>query len=223
MAGPAGAPACCVGGPARAATSGKALRIGRGFDPAQDPWRAGTNNGLTLSTQEKAMAVLAPDSHIHDRLAKAPAPALPAFDRLDATHRAALEMIDEFQRLLQRLHSEGADDEARAGARRIVAFFEGPAKTHHAEEEQRVFPVLLAQGDAELVHHVRRLQQDHGWIEEGWRELGPQVRAIADGISGWDLDMLRQAVPIYRSLYEDHIGLEESLIYPEARKRLQPG
>ena len=30
--------------------------------------------------------------------------------------------------------------------------------------------------------------------------------------------MLRLALPIFTALYHEHIGLEESLIYPEARR-----
>ncbi len=33
--------------------------------------------------------------------------------------------------------------------------------------------------------------------------------------------MLRQALPVFAELYREHIALEESLIYPAARQRLQ--
>ena len=64
-----------------------------------------------------------------------------------------------------------------------------------------------------------RLQQDHGWLEEDWLELEPQLEAVANGYSWYDIDTLRAALPIFEQLYRDHIALEESLIYPEARRR----
>jgi hemerythrin-like domain-containing protein len=64
-----------------------------------------------------------------------------------------------------------------------------------------------------------RLQQDHGWLEEDWLELSPQLQAVAEGYSWYDLDTLRAGVPIFTELYRDHIALEESMIYPEARRR----
>ena len=64
-----------------------------------------------------------------------------------------------------------------------------------------------------------RLQQDHGWLEEDWLTLEPQLSAIAAGYSWYDIDMLRLALPVFTELYQDHIDLEESLIYPEARTR----
>ncbi|MDP1901982.1 MAG: hemerythrin domain-containing protein [Rubrivivax sp.] len=149
------------------------------------------------------------------------APALPTFESLDRTHRAAMEMLEAFDRLLAHLDDQGLDETAQASAREIMAFFEGPGRTHHAEEEQHVFPALLIGNDTGLIQHVRRLQQDHGWIEEDWRELSPQIEAIANGYNWYDLPMLRLALPVFTALHRDHIALEESLIYPAAKRQLQ--
>jgi len=153
------------------------------------------------------------------RPSRPPVPPLPEFDTLDQTHREALKTLKAFDELLAHLDDNGPDETARASAQRIMAFFGGPARTHHADEEKHVFPLLLASTDVELVQHVRRLQQDHGWLEEDWRELSPQVEAIASGYNWYDLAMLRLALPVFTALYNEHIALEESLIYPEARRR----
>jgi hemerythrin-like domain-containing protein len=154
-----------------------------------------------------------------NRPARAPAPALPPFEALDRTHHKIIEVLGQFERLLAHLDENGADDVARASAAEIFAFFEGHARNHHLEEERHVFPSLLASDNVRLVEAVRRLQQDHGWLEEDWLELAPQIEAIAKGYNWWDLAMLRLALPIFTALYHEHIGLEESLIYPEARRR----
>lgn len=155
------------------------------------------------------------------RPARAPVPPLPGFDTLDRTHRAALEMLRDFDRLLEQLHDEGLTEAASRSAQAILGFFNGPGRDHHAQEEAQVFPGLLAGGDAELAHHVQRLQQDHGWLEEDWRELAPQIEAIARGYSWYDLPMLRAALPVFTELYREHIALEESLIYPAAKRQAQ--
>ena len=153
------------------------------------------------------------------RPSRPPAPPLPEFDTLDQTHREALEMLQAFEELLAHLHDNGPDETAQASAKRIMAFFAGPGRTHHAQEEKHVFPALLASTDVAMVQHVRRLQQDHGWLEEDWRELSPQVEAIANGYNWYDLAMLRLALPVFTALYNEHIALEESLVYPEAKRR----
>ncbi len=163
----------------------------------------------------------APRAARPERPARPPAPAMPEFDRLDRTHRAAMEMLQAFDRLLVQLDASGLDDAARQSAAEIMAFFTGPGRQHHAEEETHVFPVLLAGGDATLVQHVHRLQQDHGWIEEDWRELAPQIEAIAGGYNWYDMAMLRAALPVFADLYHEHIALEESLIYPAAKRQKQ--
>ena len=156
-----------------------------------------------------------------NRPTRSAAPALPPFEALDRTHGQVLQVLSQFDRLLQHLDDHGPDEVARASAREIHAFFAGGARQHHLDEEQWVFPPLLASGNAELVQHVQRLQQDHGWLEEDWLELAPQIEAVAQGYNWYDLPMLRAALPIFTALYRDHIGLEESVIYPEAKRREQ--
>lgn len=145
-------------------------------------------------------------------------PRLAEFESLDHAHRAAIAMLQSFDMLLAHLDDKGLDDVARRLAKDVLAFFSGPGRYHHADEEKHVFPGLLAGKDVALIQHVRRLQQDHGWIEEDWRELHPQVEAIANGYNWYDLAMLRQALPVFSALYHDHIALEESLVYPAARQ-----
>ncbi len=156
---------------------------------------------------------------VKNRPTRSPAPPLPAFEALDRTHAEVLEQLRRLETLLVHLEANGMDADAQRLAREISGFFNTHARQHHADEERVVFPGLLASGDAELVQHVRRLQQDHGWLEEDWLELAPQLEAIGQGYNWYDLAMLRHALPVFTALYVDHIGLEESLIYPEAKRR----
>ena len=51
--------------------------------------------------------------------------------------------------------------------------------------------------------------EDRETVEELRRHLSPS-----------DIDLLRAAIPVFTELYLDHIDLEESLIYPEAKRVL---
>ncbi|MBL8331244.1 MAG: hemerythrin domain-containing protein [Rubrivivax sp.] len=146
-------------------------------------------------------------------------PSLPAIDALDGEHRQVMDALGDLARLIALLDSEGVTDKSRKLARHICTFFTQHAREHHAAEERLIFPGLLKSSDETLVQHVIRLQQDHGWLEEDWLELEPQLEAAANGFSWYDLDTLRAALPVFEQLYRDHIALEESLIYPEARRR----
>jgi len=147
-------------------------------------------------------------------------PALPPLEALDQTHRQMLQVLHALKGLIERLDELGIDPQARAEAKKICAFFAGTARQHHADEETLVFPALVRTADAALIQHVLRLQQDHGWLEEDWLELAPQLQAVAEGYSWYELDTLRAGVDVFIALYHDHIALEESLIYPEAKRQL---
>lgn len=151
---------------------------------------------------------------------RAAVPALPALDALDQTHRQMMQTLATLKILVGRLEEQGIDAVARAEARRICAFFSGTARQHHADEETLVFPALMRSADETLIQHVLRLQQDHGWLEEDWLELAPQLQAVAEGYSWYEPETLRAGVDVFTALYHDHIALEESLIYPEVRRQL---
>ena len=138
----------------------------------------------------------------------------------DVHHRQTIFALGKLAALVARLTRGDADTEARAMAREIVEFFSTTARRHHEDEETHVFPSLLDSGDPQLVQAVLRLQQDHHWLAVDWLELSAPLNAVANGQSV-DLDQLREMAQVFIALSHDHIGLEESCIYPEARARLQ--
>lgn len=142
-----------------------------------------------------------------------------SFAALDACHQQIQMHLAELAALVRQMQTVGVDAKAQRQAAAIEAFFSGSSRQHHAEEEKNVFPPLLASDDAELVAAVHRLQQDHGWIEENWIELGPQLRAIALGNNWFDPAEFYHGAEVFLALCEDHIALEESLVYPEAKAR----
>jgi len=156
--------------------------------------------------------------HTH-RPRRPAAPDLRTLEHLDRTHQEIIEVLARLHLLVEKLEVRGPDDGVRRLALDICTFFDQTARPHHAAEEAVVFPDLLASDDAELVQNVLRLQQDHGWLEQDWLELAPHLRAVANGQSWYDLDLLREAVPVFSELYSDHIALEEGIVYPAARRR----
>ena len=145
------------------------------------------------------------------------------FEILDECHRDTLVALDTLNGLVSRLATEGENDGVRTMATEVVKFFSTTAREHHEDEERHVFPKVLAAGDPEIVQSVLRLQQDHSWLEEDWLELSSHLKALAAGQSWWDIDFLREASEVFTALSHDHMALEESCIYPQARAQLQAG
>jgi len=145
---------------------------------------------------------------------------LQPFDVLDTCHQQVVITLNKLTELIDHVETNGVDGQAQAWARDIFLFFMNTAREHHQDEERHVFPAMLNSGDAELVEAAMRLQQDHGWIEEDWLELAPQIESIAAGYNWFNVEQLRLAVPVFQALYQDHMALEESLAYPQAKARI---
>jgi hemerythrin-like domain-containing protein len=141
------------------------------------------------------------------------------FEALDACHQQIHVHLAELAALLRHIQTVGVDASVEKQAAAIESFFSGTSREHHAQEEATVFPPLLASGNAELVAAVRTLQQDHGWIEENWIELAPQLRAIAAGNHWVDEAEFQHGAEVFLDLCRGHVALEETLIYPESKAR----
>jgi hemerythrin-like domain-containing protein len=143
-------------------------------------------------------------------------PAQP-FQALDACHLQIQQHLLDLQRMARHMENEGLGEADRKLAGEIEVFFSSTSREHHEQEEKVVFPPLLVNGSEELKVAVRGLQQDHGFIEENWIELGPQLRGIAEGNDWFDVAEFQHNVALFLDLLSGHIALEEVLIYPESK------
>lgn len=154
------------------------------------------------------------------RTATAPLQAL--FDLLGASHQEIDRRLERLSNLATTLVLDGMTRASRAESRAALAWFQQTAGPHHLDEEQRVFPALLASGDRPLIERTRRLIQDHAWLEADWQQIAPSLQAAAEGRDGFEPVVLRHTVDVFVQLYRDHMAREETLAYPEARLRLGP-
>ena len=152
-----------------------------------------------------------------------PASARDGFDILDVCHRQTVYALGKLAALVARLAAHGADAQARELAAEILLHFSTTAREHHEDEEQHVFPKLLASDDPDIVQAVLSLRQHHDRLAEDWMALSPHIDAVACGHSGHDLDVLREGAAVFTALSHDHIALEEAIVYPRARARLHSG
>lgn len=144
------------------------------------------------------------------------------FDYLDAFHREIQFKLCELRDLAAAIEVSDLTPAVRERARAVRDWFNEQARQHHLDEERNVFPALLNSGDETLVQQTQRLIQDHGWLEADWLEIEPALGAAADGNTWFDPSVMRHAVEVFYALYTDHIVLEESIAYPEARERIAP-
>ena len=143
------------------------------------------------------------------------------FTAMEDCHRQIQSHLTELDRLMEAMETASLDAEGQKRIGAIEAFFSSTARQHHALEERYFFPPLLAGDDPNLIATVRGLQQDHGWIEENWIELSPQLSAVASGNNWFDLAELKHAVEVFAELCRLHLELEDTLVYPATRARLE--
>lgn len=149
------------------------------------------------------------------RPARANAQQLSGADWMDLTHRQMHQVLMQMLDLADQLARPARDPSAAALATQICGYLNGAARGHHEAEETSVFPGLLAAGTPELRAQVRRLQQDHMWLEEDWLELEPHLLAVASGYCHAHREFLPPALREYVGLCHEHMALEESLLHPD--------
>lgn len=142
------------------------------------------------------------------------------FEFLDKTHQEIQQHIRQLHALVDAIESEGLNQSNREKARRVLNYFNGEARQHHLDEEKHIFPTLLASQNEDVVQATEHLVQDHGWLEENWLQIAPSLEAATNGNLWFDPMELRHALDVFEALYLDHILLEESIAYPEAKRRL---
>lgn len=112
---------------------------------------------------------------------------------------------------------------ARMVADDTVHFFRNKVFAHHAEEEQDLFPLVLAraaQGDEwdGIRAMTQRLTQEHRQIESKWAQLEPEVAKLARGeaarLNGATVQALVQD-------YVAHAAFEEAEFLPLCRAVLE--
>ncbi len=142
------------------------------------------------------------------------------FTAMEDCHRQIQLHLTALEALVGGMESSPLDAVGQKRMGDVEAFFSSTARQHHALEERYFFPPLLAGDKPELIATVQGLQQDHGWIEENWIELSPQLSAVASGNNWFDLAELKHGVEVFAELCRLHLELEDTLVYPATRSRL---
>jgi hemerythrin-like domain-containing protein len=140
-----------------------------------------------------------------------------SFEALDSCHVKIQSHLDDLAILSDQIVRGGLNPDVRKKAEDVETFFSTVARSHHAVEEDEVFPCLLISDNTETVAKVRDLIEDHFWIEKYWLDLAPMLKAIGSGADDTNVEKLSKTVKLFHDLCSCHIEAEEEMIYPEAK------
>ncbi|HMK23184.1 MAG TPA: hemerythrin domain-containing protein, partial [Terriglobales bacterium] len=136
--------------------------------------------------------------------------------------------IDMFLRSLQHV-AEVIDrpltEEARSALESALRYFRESAPKHTADEEESLFPRLRQTHDPEIetaLSTLDALEGDHRKAESlhaevdtlGLKCMNQQCLRIAEA------NRFRQAVGDLAAIYEEHIRVEDEVVFPAAKLRL---
>ncbi|WP_107219643.1 hemerythrin domain-containing protein [Thauera aromatica] len=135
-------------------------------------------------------------------------------------HMGILKELEAFSELPALL---SAAERARRVAQRVVEMFGQAVIEHHAEEEEELFPAVLASAlpgeELELVKQlVGRLVREHREAEAIWKRLAPAVKKAAKGQSV-HIDFAE--VEHLMRKYAEHASFEEAEFLPLSERILR--
>jgi hemerythrin-like domain-containing protein len=141
------------------------------------------------------------------------------YEMLGACHDRVRRMLALLARLRAHLPRHGADDQARQAAADVLRYFDQAAPAHHEDEERHVFPLLLREGDDAQRAAVARLQRDHLQMAARWPTVRALLQRIAAGGAAPDADE-DAACDAFVAIYAEHLPVEDGLVFPAARARM---
>lgn len=141
-------------------------------------------------------------------------------EMLSACHGRVEMQCETLQRLCEHLQRHGADRAAIEAAEAVLRYFRLAAPHHHADEEEDLFPALLAlpgQADGPLAALIGSLVQEHRMLEGLWQRLEAELVQVEAG-DGTALSS--RTVDAFVAAYAGHIEREESELLPAAARLL---
>lgn len=143
------------------------------------------------------------------------------FEMLEACHERVRRSLALLERLIGHVEAHGHDAQSRSAAADVLRYFDLAAPLHHEDEERHVFPLLEHCGDAALEAATAGLRRDHARMEALWAPLRVALGSWAAlDPSQAPVESTRQQAQAFGNVYAEHLRVEETLVFPAARSRM---
>lgn len=145
-------------------------------------------------------------------------------DMLHACHDRVRRSLDLLTRICQRVAEDRIEQAVHEAAADVLRYFDKAAPHHHEDEEQHIFPRVLAQTqDAAVRAAVLQLQNDHLAMEALWARLRTPLAALSTGHHEGFTAAQRELAAQFCALYEAHAKTEEDVVFPAAALIIEEG
>ena len=139
-------------------------------------------------------------------------------------HRRVEMFLGTLQAVAQVIDQSPAEETSRALAS-ALRYFTQAAPKHTADEEESLFPRLRQIHDPEIesaFSKLEQLEEEHRWaapLHANVERLGTQYLATGS-LSSSEVEQFRKDVANLASMYQQHIRVEESVVFPLAARML---
>lgn len=136
---------------------------------------------------------------------------------LIACHDRVRQYAALTEKLAFHLQAHGADAAAVASAQSILRYFDIAAPLHHQDEDDDLYPALLAQAAPDLAGAIAEITAEHEQLEALWQTVRTALLAVVAGSpKALDLALAQQ----FALRYPAHAAREEAEIFPFAEQIL---
>jgi hemerythrin-like domain-containing protein len=139
-------------------------------------------------------------------------------------HRRVEMFLGTLQAVAEVIDHSPAEETSRA-LEFALRYFAQAAPKHTADEEESLFPRLRQIHDPEIESAFSKLEQleaEHRWaapLHANVERLGTQYLATGS-LSSSEVEQFRKDVGNLASMYQQHISVEESVVFPLAARML---
>ncbi|HEY2470356.1 MAG TPA: hemerythrin domain-containing protein [Terracidiphilus sp.] len=138
-------------------------------------------------------------------------------------HRRIEQFLHILCLVVDRAPGRALTEEETAAVRSSLRYFKVGGQRHTADEEESLFPRMRAeQKAAGAVKELDALETQHREADDLHLAVDKFYSRWAEGnaLSAEDEERLRTATRRLKQLYEGHIKIEESLVFPQAAEKL---
>ena len=137
-------------------------------------------------------------------------------------HRRIERFLHILWMVAERANDRALTDEEAEAVQSALHYFRVGGQRHTADEEESLFPMLRAESNAGNFEEIGRLENDHRHANDLHATVDALYTAwIAAGhLSPEDEQRLRSGTEQLKHLYQEHIQIEEKIVFPRAIEKL---
>jgi len=144
---------------------------------------------------------------------------------LDSCHKKIINFSSTLHKLSIKLHQDGWSDELISTAQNISHYFNVAGSEHHLDEEQHLFPAIIAlninknfvqnEENREVISLINQMIKEHVESDALWEKINKLLETQSK-----DFKQLESLAEEFESSMHEHAEIENKVIFPYAKEKI---